>query len=724
MCFMFGLFYKTKKSSIFPGGEIMSSYLKIFEEMKNIERSKSIKSYLRYLGYREHFDSPITFARACAIESLFTEGEKYIYEDDLIAGSLKGLYSNAVSDAGIEQAEDISRLYEHNNFLNNFDHFAGAYSTFLKDGVSGTINKIDDSIKKYAGDEDKVIFLESAKKTMQAFSKMCLQYAEAADRKGKGEIEEACKNITVNPPRTFREALQLIWLVYQAFCYEGRFAMALGRIDQYLYPYYIADINHGILTHESVIELLASALVKIGEYRHFAGFDDVVNICIGGVDTQGNDATNELSYAVLEAVKRVNIPSPNLSARIHKNTPKNFMLACLEVIGTGLGYPALMNDEVNIPALLKVGYNIEHARDYCMVGCIENFIPGMQPPWSDGRFNAPKYLETLLNNGRCMLTNKQLGPETNLSNITTMEQFIEELKKQLVFGAQEYMCRFRFNNRLMNTKFIEQPFLSCFCYDCIGRGLDINNGGAFYPSVHGAACMGIATVADSLAAMEELVFNQNKYTLEQILQILKNDFTGFEGAQKVMLEVPKYGNNNDLPDKYAVWYIDTMHKIFDKYRTYDGGHIYIAIAANTQNISAGSITAATPDGRNAKAPLSDAASPTYGMDKNGPTAVILSCVKPDYTKAACGTVLNQKFSQSFFKDPEKREKMYSLIRTYFDMGGQEMQINATSRKVLRDAMDNPEEYKNLVVRVSGFSAYFVSLDGAVQEDILARTEHE
>lgn len=701
----------------------MHSYQEIKKEMENTKKSKSIKSYLHYLGYKEHYDDPVTLSRGYAIQSIFTGHKKHIYKDDLIAGSSSGLYSDTINDKDLAQAKEICELYKQNYFLNNFDHFAGAYSTFLTDGIVGTINKIDTSINKHYGDKRKMVFLKSVKITLQAFSKMCFQYADAADNGNHTEIAIICRNIAIHPPRTFREALQLIWLIYQAFLCEGRYAMALGRMDQYLYPYYLTDINNGSITSEFAIELLASVFIKIGEHNHFEGCDDVVNICIGGVDINGNDASNELSYAVLEAVKRVNIPGPNLSARIHRNTPKEFLLACLDVIGTGIGYPAMMNDEINIPALLKVGYQLEHARDYCMVGCIENFIGGMQPPWSDGRFNTPKCLEIMFNNGCCLLTGKPLGLEVNLDNITTMQKFIDEFKRQLIFAAQEYMMRFRFSNQLINSEFIEQPFLSCFCFDSIERGLDINNGGSFYPSVHGVACMGIATVADSLAVIEELVFNKRKYSLKEISQILKNDFKGFEDKRIEMLTVPKYGNNNDLPDKYAVWFIDTIYDIFDKYRTHDGGRIYIAIAANTQNISAGYITAATPDGRNARKPLNDAASPTYGMDKNGPTAVVLSCTKPDYTKVACGTVLNQKFSPSFFTDLNKREKLYNLVRTYFDMGGQQMQINAISGKVLKDAMENPEEYRNLIVRVSGFSALYTTLDKTIQEDILARTEN-
>lgn len=694
---------------------------KIKNEMRGI-KGKSIKPYLKYKGMINHIDEPVTKIRAHAIESLFVGGEKHIYEDDLIAGSQKGYYSTDIED--ISHETEFSQIFELNNFSNNFDHFAGSYDTFLSDGVGGTISKIIDSLEKYKNNETKQIFLKSAKITMEGFSKMCLQYAQAARRKQKQDVSVTCRNISQNPPKSFREALQLIWLLYQAFLCEDRSAMALARMDQYLYPYYKKDIENGILTHEFAIELLSSAFIKIGEKFALLNSNDVVNICIGGVDKEGKDATNELSYAILEAVKRANIPGPNLSARIHKHTPKRFLLACLDVIGTGLGYPALMNDDVNIPALINIGYKTEHARDYSMVGCIENFIAGMQPPWSDGRFNAPKYMELIFNKGRCMLTNKKIAAETALSSINTMADFIKEYKKQLIHGAKEYIANFKITNRLYNPEFMEQPFLSCFCHDCIGRGQDINNGGAYYPSVHGVACMGIATVADSLAAIEKLVFNKKQYTLLEIGSALRNNFAGHEKLQSEMLAVPKYGNNNELPDKYAVWFLETMYEIFKDYSTYDGGKIYIAVAANVQNISAGEVTGATADGRKAKKPLSDAASPTYGMDKNGPTAVVLSCTKPDYTKAACGTVLNQKFNPIFFKDEDKKEKLYSLIRTYFDMGGQEIQINSVSKEVLKAAMNSPEEYSNLIIRVSGFSAYYTSLDRAVQEDILMRTENE
>ncbi len=464
-------------------------------------------------------------------------------------------------------------------------------------------------------------------------------------------------------------------------------------------------------------------LYKIGERRYFGG-DDVVNIAIGGVKRDSSGAVNDLSTVILEAVKNCNIPGPNLSARLYKGVPDEFLDECLKVIGTGLGYPALMNDEVNIPALLRHGYSLEDCRDYCMVGCIENFITGKQPPWSDGRYNVPKYIELALNNGSCMQTGMRLGPATGeVAAMNSMDDFMAAFTEQMRWGAAEYMALFRNENERYNRKRYAQPFLSCFCRDCIARGQDINDGGALYPSFHGAGCMGIATVADSLAAIEEVVYKKKSVSPEELRWALVADFKGYESLRQELLQAPKYGNNIDQADKYAVWYVDYTNKLFSEYRTHDGGAVYTAIASNTNNIPAGREVAATPDGRHAGEPLSDAASPMRGMDKDGPTSLIHSMTKPDYTLVACGTVLNQKFEPSMFTDDTKRAKLRALIKTYFQKGGQEMQINAVSREVLFDAMKNPQDYGNLVVRVSGFSAYYVNLDKSIQQDILERTEH-
>lgn len=704
-----------------------------------------ISDYLMYLGIREHYDEDALTAKAYGIASVFRNHQKHVYDNDLVAGSIYGRYAHkqGFSDTELEHAIRIVDNYGRNTFRTNFDHYAADFETPLKIGIGGMINKINDSIAVHSNDVDaskKLTFLNSALITMKAFSNMILQYGQEAQERSEKiegeqksnlrEIARICKKISIHKPETFHEALQLVWLIHTAFLYEKRFAMALGRLDQYLYPFYLKDISKGILTRERATQLIECTLYKIVERKLFnehltnLGADDVVNIAIGGVKRDGTDATNELSYIILEAVKNCNIPGPNLSARMHKNTPEKFWDKCLDVIGTGLGYPAIMNDEVNIPALTRYGYDLEDCRDYCMVGCIENFITGKQPPWSDGRYNSPKYLELALNNGKCMQTGAQLGPKTgDASEFNSMDDYLIALKRQMEFGAAEYVALFQNDNDRYNRQIYSQPFLSCFCNDCIDRGLDICDGGAIYPSVHGAACMGIATVADSLAAIEKLVFIDKRLSLSSLRDVLTSNFEGYEEIQREMLASPKYGNNDDFVDKYAHLFVDIHAEIFSRYRTRDGGGIYIGIASNISNISAGKEVAATADGRKNGMPLSDAASPMHGCDKKGVTSVVNSTSKPDFTQVACGTVLNQKFSPGMFASAEKRNKIKNLIQVYFDKGGQEMQINAVSREMLKDATKHPEKYADLVVRVSGFSAYFTKLDSDVQQDVLARTEH-
>ena len=718
----------------------MKNLLLLKEEFKRINKKymPNICNYLMYLGYKEHYDKEPLIAKACAISNVFLSHEKYIYENDLILGSIYGKFSNNSDDYTINELDHADKTvnnYGKNTFRTNIDHFAPDFETPLKIGIGGMIQNIKDSVVKYKGDEKKLEFLNAALITMTGFSKMIKGYGEAALKKAiassnqeNQELFEAaaiCEKIAFDKPESFREALQLIWLIHVSFLYENRYAMALGRLDQYLYPFYKKDN----ITRERALELIECTLYKIYESNIYTGGDDVVNIAIGGVTRDGEDAVNDLSYIILEAVKNCMVPGPNLSARISVKNPDKFLDECLKVISTGIGYPALMNDEVNIAALSRYGYNLEDCRDYCMVGCIENFITGKQPPWSDGRFNSPVYIDLTLNNGLNTVTGIKTGVETgdiantsDVNKFNDFDKFIEALKIQMDYGLSEYMRMFNNDSRRYDKVMYSQPYLSCYCLDCIGRGLDVRDGGAIYPSAHSPACMGIGTFADSLAAIKKAVYEDKILTLVQLRDILSLDFEGYEDIREYLLKAPKYGNNDDSVDKYAEWFVDTHYELYSKHKTHDGGGVYVAIASNTSNIHAGTEVAATPDGRKRGEPLSDASSPVHGMDKNGLTSVLLSCSKPDFTKAACGTVLNVKFGSGMIKD-ETREKIIALLRVYFRRGGQEIQINCVSKEVLRDASVNPENYRSLVIRVSGFSAYYTELDKSVQNDILERTEY-
>lgn len=701
--------------------------MKLFEhldrELKSPPRGVFAPYYFRYLGYRRDQAAPPPVLRANAIAALFTESRPSVLPSELIAGNTRALYTDT-DPFILNYAASVAGIYSGRGFLTNADHYAPDYRHILSVGIGGLIDEIDASLARHVAAPERVETLRAMRATLSAFSEMILAYAAAAeaavgdpayDAARLRSMADNCRAVASGAPTTFAEALQLVWFCHLAFLLEGRYAMALGRMDQYLYPFYKADVEAGRLDDDRAVELLENVFIRLQ--------NDVVNICIGGQSPAGACEINPLSYCILRAVGNCNVPGPNLSLRYTPNTPDDFFDECLKTIGTGLGYPAIMNDDVNIAALKAYGYADEDVYNYCMVGCIENFITGKQPPWSDGRFDTPRYLDYIFNRG-VSPTNGSVGLDTGaLEDMETMADFMAAYERQLAFGADEYFARFRAQNDHINQAAFPEPFLSCFCDDCIGRGLDINGGGSRYPSVHGAAVMGIGTVADSLAAIEQVVFTDHAATLAELRDALNADFEGYEALRERLLAAPKYGNNSELADKYAVWFIDCLGGLFSRYRTRDGGRLYIAAAANVSNIYAGKAINATPDGRRRGEPLSDAASPTYGRDTRGATVTFTSLSKPDYTKVACGSVVNQKFSPAMFSE-EKRKALMALIRTYFKKGGQEVQINATSREVLTDAMEHPEKYPTLVVRVSGFSAFYVTLDRDVQLDILHRTQQE
>ena len=700
--------------------------MRLFERLNNeLKQTEGIYApyYFRYLGYREDMSADYSSMRANGIYALFTQPTPVILQSEWIAGNQLSLFCDE-DKLVLNYAKNIVNSFSQRNFITNKDHFAPDYKHVLSVGIPGMISEIDISMQVHRDESDKVVTLQAMKKTLCGFSEMIQKYMlQAESLKSSPDfskerlqfIIDNCRAIVSGPPKSFGQALQLVWFCHTAFWMEERYAMALGRMDQYLYPYYKTDIDNGTLTDETVIELLENIFIRLQ--------NDVVNICIGGQNASGECEINPLSRCILRAVRNCNVPGPNLSLRYTQNTPDDFLDECLETIGTGLGYPAIMNDDVNIAALKKYGYAEEDVYDYCMVGCIENFITGKQPPWSDGRFDTPRFFDYIFNNG-VSVTNQSVGLDLCLlDEITSMSDFMAAFEKQLALGVDEYCFKFNAVNDAINQAFFAEPFLSCFCRDCIGRGLDINCGGSIYPSVHGAALMGIGTVSDSLAAIEKVVFTDRVATLHELRDAMNANFEGYEDLRKKLLDAPKYGNNDHFVDKYAVWFIDYLGSLFAKKKTRDGGGIYIAAAANVSNIYAGKTINATPDGRLRGEPLSDAASPTYGRDTKGSTSTVNSISKPDYTKVACGTVVNQKFSPSMFT-PEKRKKLMALIKTYFKKGGQEMQINATSRETLIDAMKYPEKYQNLVVRVSGFSAFYVTLEKDVQIDILNRTQQE
>ena len=478
----------------------------------------------RAQGLRAHPNIPHGIRRAHGIASLFAAPKPHIYRGDTIVGSIRPLWVE-VSPEESQAAAEVCNGFQIRGFHHNGDHYAPDYGTILTEGIPGMLTRIEASMEAHRNAPDRVEFLESCRIALLGLRDRLAAYAEAAEALAGAEgyhsetlcqIKKNCAALCTRAPVTFGEALQLVWMIHNGFVCEGRYAMALGRMDQFLYPFFAHDIEEGTLTEEEATALLENVFLKICERRAYLGGDDVVNIAVGGVKPDGSDATNRLSFCILRAVGNVNFPGPNLSARIAPTTPEDFLDECLQVIGTGLGYPALMNDEVNIAALSRYGYAAEDARNYSMVGCIENFITGMQPPWSDGRFDTPRFLEYVFNDGKGYF-HPSAGLDTgSVGSIASMEILMERLETQLRAGVREYVEGFNRVNVLPEPEKFTSPFLSLFCKDCIGRGLDINMGGAVYPSVHGAALMGVGTLCDSLAAVEQVVFIDKSATMEEL----------------------------------------------------------------------------------------------------------------------------------------------------------------------------------------------------------------
>jgi len=659
------------------------------------ERPHLISAHWRAESFRSTEREPMTIRRAKALNAVLEKCELPIWPGELLVGCGKfhRLGRDYDPDDQTRDAEYLQSIGRR-GFGEHSDHHAPDYPTLLRLGFGGLKESIREAILSQT-DPDKITFLRSMEIAAEGASRFMLRYSEVSPDATMME------HLSEHPPRTFQEAVQLVYSFHSLMQIDDRYAMALGRLDQYLYPFFIADD----LAEEEVLRILEHFFAKI------TADGDVQNIAIGGVKPEdGSDATNELSSMILEACTRVGRPGGNVTARISRNTPVAFVERCAEVIRTGIGYPAVVNDEVMIPALMDLGLPVEDARDYCFVGCIETSIPGKTAPWADSRFNLLRCVDLALFGD---------DPETW---VAFYEAYLEHMRSELRAHIEQ-MNSMKAPTHARAADYTS-PLMSVLTDDCIGRGRDLNDGGAKYPANHGVAGMGIGVTADALMAVKRFVYDERRFTLDDLRRMLGANFDGFEAERQILLRgAPKYGNDIAEVDDIAVRATRDFGTELMKYETPQGGYYWGAMAANVQNISAGRELGASPDGRLAHQPVSDAASPTFGRDVNGITAAIRSISKLPYGVCHAGNVVNIKLHPSAIEGESGVKALAALIRTCFKLGGAELQFNTVDGKILREAMEHPEDYGDLVVRVSGFSAHFATLDRVVQEDILARTEH-
>lgn len=627
----------------------------------------------------------------------------------------------------------------------------------LKKQVNEEIVKLDltqpDAIQKY-------LFLKAVNITFDAVISFAKRYAQLArslaekeiDGQRRLELEKIagiCEWVPANPARSFQEALQSLWFVYLAVELEGGGAgIGFGRIDQHLYPFYKKDLDEGRLTKEQALELIAMFLIKMNEFtipfsnemvtpiggerltENFSprsGANQPLSvITLGGLTRDGKDATNELSYLFLEVEKDVMLWE-EIAVRVHANTPEDFLIKALEVAKLAKGKIKFVCDETVVKQLIKDGKTVEDARDYAITGCFIHTVPGrsFDPPLG-GFVNLPLALELALNNGVFRRTGEQLGPKTGDSkHFKSYHEVWNAYKKQVEFLIRQYVIIANVNlSRLTEVSLC--PLQSALYDGCIERGKDILMGGTIY-NTGSLWVTGIPNVGDSLAAIKKIVFEEKKITMATLIDALDKNFEGYEDVYHLLRNAPKFGNDDDYADSIVNEVLVHLCDEVGKYVTIGGRKFTISAANVAANIPLGKLIGATPEGRRAREPFSDGGlSPYYGRNVNGVTSTLRSVAKLDLWKASGGCVLNVKFNpedvKEEFKIESKIRKLASLIKTFAKMGGDIIQFNLVSGETLRDAQKHPEKYRDLLVRVATYSAYFVDLPKEVQDDIIRRTE--
>lgn len=686
-----------------------------------------------------------------------------------------------------------------NYYFNGVGHISVDYAKVLETGFNGIIAEVEAAkanAKKCDPDYiKKNYFLDSVLITSKAVIKFSQRFAEEARRiatqttdprrqKELLQIAANCEHVPANPARNFYEALQSFWFVQAVIQIESNgHSISPMRFDQYMYPYYKKDISEGILSLEEAQEYLDCLWVKFNDVnkvrdeastKGFGGYPMFQNLIVGGQTPDGRDATNELSFACLEATAHTKLPQPSISIRSWNKTPDELMYKAGEVTRLGLGMPAFYNDEVVIPSLVSRGITLDDARDYGIIGCVEPQKGGKTEGWHDAAFfNMAKVLEVTINNG--VIDGKQLGLKTGeFTSYSNFEEFLAAYRKQMEYFV-ELLANADNSVDLAHGERAPLPFLSSMVDDCIGKGKSLQEGGAVY-NFTGPQGVGVANVGDSLMAMKKLVFEEKKVTLAELKEALDTNFgtqekplqqtTGLDQlTQETLVEVikklilednnisldelkkvtnlkvdlgvngdqeylrtmlengaPKYGNDINEVDNLAREAALIYCREVEKYRNPRGGSFQPGLYPVSANVAMGAQTGATPDGRKAGEALADGVSPVSGRDKKGPTAAANSIAKLDHHIASNGTLFNQKFHPSAISGQTGLENLSALVRSYFDQKGMHVQFNVISRETLLKAKQNPEKYKNLVVRVAGYSAHFTSLDESIQDDIINRTE--
>ena len=637
-------------------------------------------------------------------------------------------------------------------------HLSVNYERILKIGLEGyeaRVRKFKTGLDLTDPDAiDKNIFYKAVLIVIGAVRRFADRYAKLAstmaasetDPARKAELEQMaaiCAKVPYKPADSFREAVQSVWFIQLILQIESNgHSLSYGRFDQYMYPYYAADIASGATTRDEVLELLGCLWIKtlsvnkVRSQAHTlssAGSPMYQNVTIGGQTPDKEDAVNDLSFVVLQSVAQTRLTQPNLTVRYHKNLNKKFFDECIEVMKLGFGMPALNNDEVIIPSFIAWGVDERDAYNYSAIGCVETAVPGKWGYRCTGMsyINFPRMLLVAMNDGIDMTTGERFaaghGSFRDMKSYDELEAAWEATLHEVTRASVIV------ENAIDKASERDVPDVLCSALtdDCIGRGKTIKEGGAVYDFISGLQ-VGIANMADSLAAIKKLVFDERRITPDELMDALESDFAGAEGERirdMLINDAPKYGNDDDSVDQLVV---DAYQPYIDEISSYRttrygrgpiGGIRYAGTSSISANVGQGMGTMATPDGRHAREPLAEGCSPAHNADTHGPTAVFKTVSKLPTDKITGGVLLNQKMTPTMLSTEQNKQKLEMLISTFFNrLHGYHVQYNIVSKETLLDAQAHPERHKDLIVRVAGYSAFFNVLSRATQDDIIGRTE--
>jgi formate C-acetyltransferase len=631
--------------------------------------------------------------------------------------------------------------------LYHYGHNAHGLEKVLRKGFLGIKREAEERLARLdpATPEDlkKIPFIEGVVLAMEAAAEVGQRFAMKAREQAATEknnqrktellkIAEVCDWVPAHPARTFYEALQSYHFAWLLLVWELSYdwAFALGRVDQYLYPYYESDIREGRITKEEAQELLDCYILKLN-FVNTAGVSSCT-IGVGGVKANGQDATNELSYMLIEAMMHTKLPSPWFSVQVHSKTPDKLLVKACQLCALGTSHPQFLNGDVMVAQMLARGdmggpmVTLEDARAASSVGCEECVIPGKDSGYLyyDSHTNLALPMELAMTNGVRRLDQKKIGLETgDPRQFKSFEEVREAYSKQLAWMRRNKQI---FGNK-MEQRIIEllpTVYESALIDNCIEKGLCREEGGAHYNFNTGSVPIGPTDPGDSLTAIKKLVFDDKKITMAELCEALDHNFKGYKEIRMMCLEAPKFGNDDDYADEQVAWVLHQWVSEFTKLKNLRGGYGCPGASVTLQYVPAGKYIGALPSGRLAGEPLADAASPSPGKDLNGPTAVLKSLSKIDHIEILGGIVLNMRIDTAAFRDEDGVRRLADMIRSAFDQKIFHVQINVVSSDILRAAQKEPEKYRDLVVKVAGYSAFFTRLSKELQDSIIARTEHK